>query len=63
MTYENRWYFIFAIKSLHESDTAEKHQLKSGEQGIHGVSPEEEKVACGGKDLQKKESFKHGMRE
>jgi len=52
MTYEN-------YKSLHESDTAEKHQLKSGEQG----KKKEEKVACSGKDLQKKESFKHGVRE
>jgi len=31
--------------------------------GIHVVSPEEEKERCSGKDLQKKESFKPGMKE
>jgi len=31
--------------------------------GIYGVSLEEEKERYGGKDLQKKESFKPGMKE
>jgi len=31
--------------------------------GIRGVSPEEEKEGCGGKDLQKKKGFKRGMKD
>jgi len=31
--------------------------------GYHVVSPEEEKEGCSGKDLQKKEGFKSGMKE
>jgi len=31
--------------------------------GNHVVSPEEEKKGCSGKDLQKKEGFKSGMKE
>jgi len=31
--------------------------------GIRGVSPEQEKKGCSGKDLQKREVFKPGMKE
>jgi len=31
--------------------------------GIRGVSPEEEKVGYGGKDLQKRKKFKPGVKE
>jgi len=48
------------LKSKKTDMLAQKYQQTV--RGIHVVSPEEENEGYGGKDLQKKESFKPGLK-